>query len=171
MWQRLRPCVSRLQPCVRLQAAGCSRMPAGVLDGATHVYMANLCFPEALNHAMTTALAAVSPPPRRWPATSPRGGGLLPRLVALQPMRARGCRRMHWRLQPHVSEAASLTCQVASLRCVLTLRDLPLREAWPTDAKACQGRRLERVAEVSVGMSWADNVGVSYYCCSGARDG
>ena len=76
---------------------------------------------------------------------------------------------MHWRLQPHVSEAASLTCQVASLRCVLTLRDLPLREAWPTDAKACQGRRLERVAEVSVGMSWADNVGVSYYCCSGAR--
>ena len=46
----------------RLQAAGCSRMPAGVLDGATHVYMANLCFPEALNHAMTTALAAVRPP-------------------------------------------------------------------------------------------------------------
>ena len=78
---------------------------------------------------------------------------------------------MHWRLQPHISEAASLTCQVASLRCVLTLRDLPLREAWPTDAKACRGRRLERVAEVSVGMSWADNVGVSYYCCSGARDG
>ena len=31
-----------------------------MLDGATHVYMANLCFPEALNHAMTAALAAVS---------------------------------------------------------------------------------------------------------------
>ena len=45
---------------------------------------------------------------------------------------------------------------------MLTLRDLPLREAWPADAKAC---RLTRVTEVSVGMSWADNVGVSYYCC------
>ena len=84
------------------------------------------------------------------------------------------------RLPLDASEAATLRVgvrtpyalnQVASLRCVLTLRDLPLREAWPTDAKACRGRRLERVAEVSVGMSWADNVGVSYYCCSGARDG
>ena len=61
--------------------------------------------------------------------------------------------------------------QVASLRCVLTLRELPLQEAWPTDARACRGRRLERVAEASVGMSWADNVGVSFYCCAGARDG
>ena len=86
------------------------------------------------------------------------------------------------RLPLDASEAATLRVgvrtpyalnQVASLRCVLTLRDLPLREAWPTDAKACRGRRLERVAEVSVGMSWADNVGVSYYCCSGVpvRDG
>ena len=60
---------------------------------------------------------------------------------------------------------------MASLRCVLTLRKLPLQEAWPTDAKACRGRGLERVAEASVGMSWADNVGVSFYCCGGARDG
>ena len=67
--------------------------------------------------------------------------------------------------------AASRTHQVASLRCVLTLRELPLQEAWPTDAKACRGRGLERVAEASVGMSWADNVGVSFYCCGGARDG
>ena len=65
----------------------------------------------------------------------------------------------------------TLTHQVASLRCVLTLRELPLQEAWPTDAKACRGRGLERVAEASVGMSWADNVGVSFYCCAGARDG
>ena len=63
------------------------------------------------------------------------------------------------------------THQVASLRCVLTLRELPLQEAWPTDAKACQGRGLVRVTEASVGMSWADNVGVSFYCCGGARDG
>ena len=103
-------------------------------------------------------------PSRWWPAISPRGAA------------THACSR----LPPYaleaatprtLLEAASLTCQVASLRCVLTLRDLPLREAWPTDAKACRGRRLERVAEVSVGMSWADNVGVSYYCCSGARDG
>ena len=60
---------------------------------------------------------------------------------------------------------------MASLSCVLTLRELPLQEAWPTDANACRGRRLERVAEVSVGMSWADNVGVSFYCCGRARDG
>ena len=137
-------------------------MSAGVLDGATHVYMANLCFPEALNHAMTTALAAVSPR---------RSGGPLPPPAAPQPMLCQ-------RLPLYASEAATLRVggrtpyalyQVASLRCVLTLRDLPLREAWPTDAKACRGRRLERVAEVSVGMSWADNVGVSYYCCSGDR--
>ena len=82
----------------------------GALDGATHVYMANLCFPEALNRAMLAALAAVP-----------------------------------------------------SLRCVATLRDLPLRDAWPADARAC---RLERVAERLVGMSWADNVAVSYYCCT-----
>jgi len=93
----------------RLELLHADATQPGVLEGATHVYMANLCFPEALNRAMTTALAAV-----------------------------------------------------ASLRCVLTLRDLPLREAWPADAKAC---RLTRVTEVSVGMSWADNVGVSYYCC------
>ena len=73
---------------------------SGVLDGATHVYMANLCFPEALNHAMTTALAAVSPlaAVARY---SPRGPP--------QPMRARGCRCMHRRLQPCVSEFAPLT--------------------------------------------------------------
>ena len=102
------------------------------------------------------------PPARRWPATSPRG----PATHACQ------------RLPLYASEAATLRVggrtpyalyQVASLRCVLTLRDLPLKKAWPTDAKACRGRRLERVAEVSVGMSWADNVGVSYYCCSGDR--
>ena len=139
-----------------------TRISAGVLDGATHVYMANLCFPEALNHAMTTALAAVSPPRGGGPLPPPRG----PATHACQ------------RLPLYASEAATLRVggrtpyalyQVASLRCVLTLRDLPLREAWPTDAKACRGRRLERVAEVSVGMSWADNVGVSYYCCSGDR--
>ena len=50
-----------------------------------------------------------------------------------------------------------------NVRCVATLRDLPLRDAWPADARAC---RLERVAERLVGMSWADNVAVSYYCCT-----
>ena len=49
-----------LQPAAQHRVAACSRASAGVLDGATHVYMANLCFPEALNHAMTAALAAVS---------------------------------------------------------------------------------------------------------------
>ena len=92
---------------------------------------------------------------------------------ALQPRRARGCHWLHGRPQPCASEPHPVwhAHQVASLRCVLTLRELPLQEAWPTDAKACRGRRLERVAEVSVGMSWADNVGVSFYCCGGARDG
>ena len=57
----------------------------GALDGATHLYMANLCFPDALNRAMVGALAAV-----------------------------------------------------ASLRCVATLRPLPLDEEWPRDARACR---------------------------------
>ena len=59
MWQRLLPDTG-LQPAAQHRVAACSRASAGVLDGATHVYMANLCFPEALNHAMTAALAAVS---------------------------------------------------------------------------------------------------------------
>ena len=59
MWQRLWPDTG-LQPAAQRRVAACSRTSAGVLDGATHVYMANLCFPEALNHAMTAALAAVS---------------------------------------------------------------------------------------------------------------
>ena len=54
---------------------------------------------------------------------------------------------------------------VPSLRCVATLRDLPLRDAWPADARAC---RLEHVAERLISMSWADNVAVSYYCCAGS---
>jgi len=167
-----------------------------VLDGATHVYMANLCFPEALNHAMTAALAAVSLPRARpragyLPATyrtvsrsgataAARGSGptcaaTLRCNPALQPCTAtQACQRLPlaaWEAAALRIGAASRTHQVASLRCVLTLRELPLQEAWPTDAKACRGRRLERVAEVSVGMSWADNVGVSFYCCGGARDG
>ena len=60
-----------LQPAAQHRVAACSRTSAGVLDGATHVYMANLCFPEALNHAMTAALAAVSLPRAR-----PRAGYL-----------------------------------------------------------------------------------------------
>ena len=81
----------------------------GALDGATHLYMANLCFPDALNRAMVGALAAV-----------------------------------------------------ASLRCVATLRPLPLDEEWPRDAAAC---RPKPVAERMVSMSWADGVGVTFYCC------
>ena len=69
-------------------------MPAGVLDGATHLYMANLCFPEALNHAMTTALAAVSPPPG--------GSGPLPPLAVL------ACCLPSWRCNPCVLEAAAV---------------------------------------------------------------
>jgi len=80
-----------------------------VLQGATHVYMANLCFPDELNVAMVAALAALP-----------------------------------------------------TLRCVATLRRLPLEEAWPDDAAACS---LAAVEERPVGMSWADNVGVTYYCC------
>ena len=81
----------------------------GVLQGATHVYMANLCFPDELNVAMVAALAALP-----------------------------------------------------TLRCMATLRRLPLEEAWPDDAAACS---LAAVEERPVGMSWADNVGVTYYCC------
>lgn len=81
----------------------------GALDGATHLYMANLCFPDALNRAMVGALAAV-----------------------------------------------------ASLRCVATLRPLPLDEEWPSDAAAC---RPTPVAERMMSMSWADSVGVTFYCC------
>ena len=198
MWQRLLPDTG-LQPAAQHRVAACSRASAGVLDGATHVYMANLCFPEALNHAMTAALAAVSLPRARpragyLPATyrTVSRSGRLPRRreeaappalqpcaatqhcnPALQPRRARGCHWLHGRPQPCASEPHPVwhAHQVASLRCVLTLRELPLQEAWPTDAKACRGRGLERVAEASVGMSWADNVGVSFYCCAGARDG
>ena len=50
----------RVAACNPRRVAAYGRASAGVLDGATHVYMANLCFPEALNHAMTAALAAVS---------------------------------------------------------------------------------------------------------------
>ena len=51
---------------------------------------------------------------------------------------------------------------VSTLRCVLTLRELPLAEAWPAEAAAC---RLVRVGETQVSMSWADGVGVTTYCC------
>ena len=119
-----------LQPAAQHRVAACSRTSAGVLDGATHVYMANLCFPEALNHAMTAALAAVSLPRARpragyLPATyrTVSRSGRLPRRreeaappalqpcaatqhcnPALQPRRARGCHWLHGRPQPCASE-------------------------------------------------------------------
>ena len=162
MWQRLWPDTG-LQPAAQRRVAACSRASAGVLDGATHVYMANLCFPEALNHAMTAALAAVSLPRARpraghLPATyrTVSRSGRLPRRreeaappalqpcaatlhcnPALQPRRARGCHWLHGRPQPCASEPHPVRTRWP--RCAASLRCASCRCKWrgpPTPRRA-----------------------------------
>ena len=61
-----------------------------------------------------------------------------------------------------------LTCLITCLRtsCLRTFFSRTFSRTY-VPYVLTQACRLERVAEVSVGMSWADNVGVTYYCCAG----